>query len=88
MTTIQTIYKKVLLDIERIDGPYDPLIIKLKNNNMFWNENSYTICCREHTKIDENYITKTKVKQQPNSLFYNKRCELISKIKYVLLRIE
>jgi len=76
--------KKVLRDIEMM-GAYDPLIIKL-NRNMFWTENHYDICCREATKVDENYIEKGKAEQNPKSLSYDKRCKLRSKIKYIYLK--
>jgi len=82
---MEQIKQRLLRDIERLNGCYDPLIITL-NRIMFWDD-CYNIYCNPDCDIDENYLRKGSI-EIPNKYSYSsKRCRITSKVKYVRLQI-
>jgi len=79
---MEEIKRRVLRDIERLNGCYDPLIITL-NNNKFWSDSYNMIYCLPLVDIDETYLRKGSVEKDPTT-----RTRITSKVKYVRLEIE
>jgi hypothetical protein len=85
---MEEIKRRILRDIERLNGCYDPLIITL-NNNKFWSDSYDMIYCLPLVDIDETYLRKGRVEKDPTTKMYSSgRTRITSKVKYVRLEIE
>lgn len=73
--------RRMKTEIERLNGIYDPLIIKL-NRHQYWYDKKYNLCCNYLLRIDNNIFDETAGFQNPDTLSYHKIKYLTLKIKY------